>query len=136
MRKRIKSQRLDRAANVKPHGAKTVSNEDRHPKFSLRMLQGACGLDACEREERAALVDKFAALSQLTWSQIRQAPRHGLGYESINRNALTVSIPDDVKGETIIAFRFCGMAPMIGVRREATFYVLWLDRGFTAYHHG
>lgn len=135
MGKRIKDKRPDRAANVKPHGAKTVSNEDRHPKFSLRMLQGACGLDACEREERAALIDKFAALSQLTWGQIRQAPRHGLGYEKISHTDLNVPVPDDVSGDNIIAFRFHGLAPMIGVRREATFYVLWLDRGFIAYNH-
>lgn len=135
MRKRIKSPRLEKATNVKPHGAKTVSNEDRYPKFSLRLLQNSCGLDKCNKDERAALIDKFAELSRLTWGQIRQAPRHGLGCETIDANSMKVPVPEDVNKDRLIAFRFCGLAPMIGVRREATFYVLWLDRDFSAYPH-
>jgi len=76
------------------------------------------------------------SLSQLTWSEIRKAPRGGLGYEKIAPTAIRPAIPEEAREENIIAFRFSGKAPMVGFKKAATFYILWLDRGFEVYNHG
>ncbi len=82
------------------------------------------------------MTDILYQLSQLTWSQIKASPRHGLGYEKIDRNAIKSSIPIHIKDDVnFIAFRFCGMAPMVGYRDGAVFYIIWLDRDFTLYPH-
>ncbi len=36
----------------------------------------------------------------------------------------------------LIAFRFCGKAPVVGFRARRIFHVLWLDRAFKLYDHG
>jgi len=40
----------------------------------------------CEREAQAAFALTLHRLSQLTWQEIRNAPRHGLGTEKIVRD--------------------------------------------------
>ena len=77
-------------------------------------------------------------LSQLPWKELRQAPRHGLGYEKIKRHSIKSGIPlhitDDV--DHFIAFRFHDKAPMVGHRQERIFYIFWIDRDFSLYDHG
>ncbi|KYQ97917.1 hypothetical protein AWY96_05135 [Serratia plymuthica] len=114
--------------------AKTIDQNP--PEFSLRYLQKGYCIDCCERDEKAALADKMFRLSQLSWSQIRQQDRHKLGYEKIARDAFNTAIPAHVTEDVdLIAFRFCGMAPMVGYKRDATFFILWLDRNYSVYDH-
>lgn len=94
-------------------------------------------LQRCETAEKAAFADAIFQLAQLPWSQIMQLPRHGMGCEKIARTAISGGIPAALTEDTnIIAFRFHGKAPMVGFRREDTFYVVWLDRAFKLYDHG
>lgn len=112
------------------------SPEQRPPEFSLRYLQNGYCVNCCQREEKAALADTLFRLSQLTWAQIKNIGRHGNGFEKIARNSIKAPIPPHVSEDVdLIAFRFCSMAPMVGYRREATFFILWLDRAFTLYRH-
>lgn len=120
---------------IKAHGSKAVSDEDRKPKFSLRLLQPSHCISQCEKDDRAAFAEKMRRLSQLTWAQIRQQDRHGLGFEKISHDAIKVGIPEEAKAEKLIAFRFSGPKPMVGFKKEATFYVVWFDRDFTLYNH-
>lgn len=106
------------------------------PVFSLRYLQRGYCVDCCERDEKAALIDKIFRLSNMSWAQIRQAPRHGLGYEKIARTSINTAIPAHITPDVdLIAFRFCGIAPMVGYKLGGTFYIVWLDRSFTVYDH-
>jgi len=76
-------------------------------------------------------------LSQLSWSQLRLAPRHGVGYEIIDRKGFRVAIPQHITDDVnLIAFRFSGKAPMIGYKDEGIFRIVWLDRAFKVYDHG
>lgn len=105
------------------------------PKFSLKHLKGGkfC-LSRCEQSEKAAFADKLRELSQKTWQELQQAPRHGMGFEKIRGyKDLPVDVSPDVN---ILAFRFCGKKAMIGYRIDETFYIIALDRNFTAYNHG
>jgi hypothetical protein len=78
----------------------------------------------------------FFRLSQLSWADIRQQDRHKLGYEKISRSSIKAAIPAHVTEDVeLFAFRFCSKARMVGYKRNATFYVLWLDRSFTLYNY-
>jgi hypothetical protein len=70
----------------------------------------------------------------MTWAQITQAHRHGVGTEKIAHSSLKVTLPvtPDVN---LLTFRFHGQKPMLGFREHAPFYVLRLDRDFMAYAH-
>jgi hypothetical protein len=76
-------------------------------------------------------------LSELTWAQLRQADRHGLGFETIDRSSIKSGIPGVVTADVnIIAFRFAGKKPMVGFRdRDGTFHIIWFDRAFRLYKH-
>lgn len=100
-------------------------------------MQSSHCLSTCTKDEKAALADRLHQMSQLTWQQIQQAPRHGQGGETIARASLNVKVPNVVTEDTpILSFRFFAMAPMIGFRKDEVFYILWLDRAFDAYEHG
>lgn len=77
-------------------------------------------------------------MSRLPWRELRQAPRHGLGYEQIGRDSIRAGIPATVSEDVnFIAFRFDGKKPMVGFRdADGVFNILWIDRDFTLYNHG
>lgn len=102
------------------------------PKFCLSMMRGGGCLTCCTKDEQAAFADTLRRLSNLTWGQIRQAPRHGLGYEKITKIDFTLP-PQVTEDVTMIAFRFFGKAAMLGYRNQDVLHILWLDRTFTAY---
>lgn len=107
------------------------------PLFSLKDLQSTFCLSKCTKEEKSAFADKLHRLSQLTWGQIKQCPRHGLGFEKIKRQAIRAAIPNHITPDIdIIAFRFCNKKAMVGYRKELTFFVVWFDRDFSLYDHG
>jgi len=96
------------------------------------------GLDSCEVNEKVALAHKLHELCQLTWNQIINAPRHGMGSEKIERNAIIGSnIPSHITEDVdFIAIRFDGLKPMVGYRFDRVFHVIWLDTKLTLYNHG
>jgi len=125
----------ERLAAPKP----VVDPENLPPKFCLRGLRGGYSVEDCEKDERAAFASRLYQLSRSKWSQLRQMPRHGQGYEKIDRKAIKGdAVPDEITAEVdIIAFRFYGKAPMVGDRsKDGVFNILWLDRSFTLYDHG
>lgn len=134
---RLKQRDRDTSATVGMSPEDKAKVIDRSPpEFSFRYLQKGFCVDCCEQKEKAALTDKLFRLSQLSWADIRQQHRHKLGYEKISRNSIKAAIPAHVTEDVeLIAFRFCSKAPMVGYKRDATFYVLWLDRAFTLYNH-
>lgn len=135
---RLRQRERDSSSTIGAPQEDRAKTADRNPpEFSLRYLQKNFCVDCCEQKEKAALADKLFRLSQLSWAEIRQQNRHKLGYEKISRNVIKSAIPPHVTEDVdLIAFRFCGMAPMVGYKRDATFFILWLDRAFTLYDHG
>lgn len=93
-------------------------------------------VNCCEGEEQAALSAKMFRLSRLSWRELRQAPRHGMGYEQIARHRIKVGISPAIPPDAnLISFRFSGMKPMIGFRQNRILHIVWLDRDFTVYPH-
>ncbi|OOF53560.1 hypothetical protein [Rodentibacter trehalosifermentans] len=118
----------------------TVENNDKKPPvFSFHKIEKNYGLSNCEANEKVALVETLHKLSQFTWQELRNNPRHGLGTEKIEHLAIKgCKVPDFIKEQNIslIAFRFNGKSPMVGYRENQIFHILWLDRNFTLYDHG
>ena len=127
------------AAFGKPRSEEATPDPDRLPPvFSFEHMRAGNGysIECCQDDQRAALALRLFKLSQITWLQIRQAPRHGLGSETINRSAIHPALPavvtDDVK---LIAIRYNGMRPMVGYRNGRVFHVLFIDHSMDLYPH-
>ena len=115
------------------------NTENQPPSFSFRYLVKHTDFcyDSLNKTHKVALIDTLYRLSQLTWSVLRSTHCHGLGFEKIERNALNFSLPNEVPNDyNIIAFRFCGKAPMLGYRSsDGIFYIIAFDSKFKAYKH-
>lgn len=109
------------------------------PQFSFEYMKPDSGysLNCCNEEHRAALAGKLFLLSQMTWQEIQNSPRHGLGSEKISRNSLKVAVPSRIPEDAeFIALRYHKKCPVVGFRGERIFYVVFLDHNFTLYDHG
>lgn len=108
------------------------------PKFCLRLMQSSHCITACTKDEKAAFATTLFQMSRLTWRALRQAPRHGQGYEQIERDSIRAGIPNSVSPDVkFIAFRFDGFKAIVGFRdASGVFNILWVDRDFTLYNHG
>jgi hypothetical protein len=108
------------------------------PAFSLKYLSsGHYCLSACSDAHRLAFVESMFRRRAITWAQIHSLDRHGLGAEEITRKQIRADIPRHLTPDvTILALRFCKLAPMVGYRVREIFYVIWFDHDFTLYDHG
>jgi hypothetical protein len=131
-------QARSRGEHIRPRESATGSTDGRTPVFCLRFLDRPYCVTECERDEQASLALTMHRLSRLTWQQIRNAPRHGLGTEKIHRESIRAAIPTGITEdvESFLAIRFHGKAPMVGFRSGEVFHLVWLDRAFTLYAHG
>lgn len=135
-KKQIKSPEPLKGKFLRTHEGRVSTNQDR-PLFGLEYIDATYSLKACTQLEKAAFSDTLAKLGQLTWQEIMNANRHGVGCEIIPQEQIHGSIPQHVTPDVrMLAFRFCGKAPMVGYREDRVFYVIWLDRNFTLYNHG
>jgi len=109
------------------------------PVFSFfNMRNGKYHIDTCDDEQKSSLALKLSKIGQLTWQELKTSPKHGLGYEFIDKSSINGDnvngLSDDVK---LIAFRFWAKAPMVGYRcSNGAFHILWLDKDFSLYNHG
>lgn len=120
-------------------GSAAKENADTMPPiFAFDKMQDGSGysVNCCNGEHRAAALSKIFILSKMTWSEIQNAPRHGLGTEKIHRSSIKAAIPANVTEDvTFLALRYNGKAPMVGYRDGRTFHVLYLDHTYTLYNH-
>ena len=99
-----------------------ISNEkynpdDNPPRFSFKKLMDSdiFGWQSLDNNHKLAFANTLYNLSQRTWAELRILPRHGLGYEKINRTSLKLQLPKNIPTESnIISFRFKDKASMIG----------------------
>ena len=122
---------------IKPHEIISENTDIQKPFFSLEhMIDNFC-VKACKMEERAQFAEALYKRGKLTWQEIKQSHRHGLGLEKISRGSIKVGLPSVVTEDVnLIAFRCFGKMPMVGYRQGRTFYVLWLDPAGKVYDHG
>lgn len=134
--RKLRDPELNSGKYIKPKAVIEETPDQQPPVFSLQYLQPGYTLGECDKDEAAAFAKMIGRLSQLTWSEIKTAARHGLGFEKIARNALKAPIPSHITDDVnFIVFRFSGLKPMVGYRDGAVFHVLWLDCKFRLYDH-
>ncbi|WP_332420243.1 hypothetical protein [Vibrio metschnikovii] len=113
--------------------------DDKTPIFSLERLQaGSFCLQCLDQEGKAFFAEAIFRRKNNTWREIKQMPRHGLGFEKIDRKSISAPIPNFITPDVdhFLSFRFHGKRPMVGYRQNDVFYVLWFDNNFTLYDHG
>lgn len=85
----------------RPSAEKTGSTDELSPVFCLHHLADGWRISDCERDDQAAFALTTEKLSRVTWWDIRNAHRHGVGAEKISRHALKAPVPagidDDVQ---------------------------------------
>ncbi len=129
-----KGRSIHLAASVE--AARVDYNRER-PTFCLRFVDPQYCITRCDRDDKAAFADKIRRMSLMTWNELIQAPRHGMGFETIARKAITRPVPAHITDDvTFVAFRFSGMKPMVGYRTEEMFHIVWFDCAFDLYDHG
>lgn len=139
IKRKLKSPSVQKGNKIKAPEAtpNDVPPQSKKPIFSFQHLQAEYCISHCTKEQKLVFVDKLRILGQLSWGQIWNVNRHKLGCEKIATDAINVGLPAFIKEDvTLLAFRFAGMAPMIGYREDNIFHIVWLDRNFKVYNHG
>ena len=114
----------------------TIPSSQKRPAFSLDHLQDNYCITLCDDVDQLAFVNTLRKLSKLSWNQIRNADRHGLGSEKIHRTSLNVTIPLSIGADvTFIALRFSGLMAMVGYQEGRLLHIVWFDRDFNVYNH-
>jgi hypothetical protein len=135
----IKPPKPDKGRRINPGHSATTGRIDysrEKPTFCLRFVDPSYCITACEDCDKAGFADKIRRMSQMTWNDLIQAPRHGMGLETIPEYKIKKRRPPHVTEDvTLIAFRFSGMKTMVGYRQDGTFHIVWFDRDFTLYEH-
>lgn len=132
---KIKQQPAKASTHVKQPGTSSQgSTNQQFPVFCLRFLSN---FKHCTSEDHAALASTLHGLGQLTWQQIQCSDRDKSGHEQIPVDRLTgvVLTPFASDQPHVLAFRYKGKAPMLGIREGEVLRILHLDRDFTAYRH-
>src|SRR5271169_2920173 len=89
MSKKLKSSGLDdQGERLHTHSSKDDPTERLPPKFCLRDMRPKYSLVRCNKDQKAAFAGRLFELSRSTWSQLRQMPRNGQGWEVIPQDAI------------------------------------------------
>jgi len=123
--------------NVKVAVSSSAPDID-YPVFCFKHLHKDFCLDQCDQDDKQSLLEQLVKLSQLTWQQITQTHRHGMGFEKIDRNALKSKCPAFITEDInhLLAFRYNGMKPFLGHRNRFVFHIVFIERDYTLYDHG
>lgn len=113
----------------------SIDYQQEYPLFSFRYLSPDYCISKCTKDEKAAIADTMRKLSQLTWQQIHQSGKHQCGTEDIGTEQCKgVRLPVFFEGENkVTVFRFFGLKPMLGIRMQNKYHVLWIDRNHEIY---
>ncbi len=131
-RNRLKQPAESQGARVKAPGDGGTSTQTEHLRFSFRYLNTAC-VDTVDHVELSAFTKRLHVLSTMTWQQVMQAPREGLGHEKIPRAQVTVPITASADAEHVLSFRYGDAQRILGRRDGALLHVLWVSHGHEAY---
>ena len=124
------------SSRIKGAGSNLPNPFDMHPVFCLQHLQNNYNIDACDNNQRTALLKKLHNLCQSTWKQIFNNHRQALGFEKLEWNAIKAPIPNYVTEDAeFICFRFHGDGRMVGYKEDRIFHILWLDGSCRLYDH-
>jgi hypothetical protein len=122
-----------------PQATVAINFDSEAPKFCLTHLQN--GFDATslkDNRSKASFAEALQKRSRMTWSEIKQADRHGLGTEFIPKNKIRGPIPPGfADADRFMMLRYDGKLPMGGIRIGDILHILWIEPEFNKlYAHG
>lgn len=135
--KKIKHQSfLNKGKTVKNINMVEMNNLD-YPVFCFRNIHKEYNLDACDDSEIKGLAKKVVQLSQMTWTEIQQAPKHGAGTEKISVKSLNVIPPSFITPDVdfLLAARFDAKKPFLFHRYKFIAHIIFIDPKFKTYGH-
>lgn len=107
-------------------------------KFCLNHMQSGFSVEDLAKDARAEFAMALYKRRGMTWTEIQQAPKLGLGSEKMPAASIRATIPrafSDV--EDFLVLRYSGKLPMAGVRVGDVFHIVWLEPQFgDLYDHG
>ena len=107
-----------------------------YPLLCLRHLQPGWGFEELNPDHCREFLVKWAKRATLTWKELIQHDRHGLGFEKLPSSAISASVPEYLEQEKYLVFRHEGNRPFAGFRSGDTFHVLWVERNWNdLYQH-
>lgn len=114
----------------------SILSQISHPVFCLHYLESKYCLTKCNQPERASFANTIRILSQSPWTEI--IAKKISGFEKIiNKKSIKGKLPSIInEDESIIGFHFHGKKPMLGIRRDCIFHIIWFDPRFELYDHG
>lgn len=101
------------------------------PKFCLHHVHAEHCVTELAEKQRADFAVAVQKRCEMTWRDIKLASRHGFGSELIDAGAIKPGIPrafEDTDKFTVL--RYSGKLPMVGVRVQDVFHVLWIERHY------
>lgn len=109
------------------------NTDQKKPTFCLEFLKNGFDVKNPEmtKDAKAAFAERLQELASMSWSEIKRQGRHKQGFELISVDQLTISLPEAFEGkEQVMAFRYHGLLPMVGIRAGATLHILAIEREF------
>lgn len=123
---------------VTPGASENGSTNSARPHFSLcHMVPGVRCLDSCDASARSVFADALWRRSRLTWGQLLQAPRQGLGFEKMPRSRIIVPIPQTITEDVqhFLVFRGGDETRLVGFRSADVLHIVWFDTRLDVYDH-
>lgn len=108
-----------------------------HPVLCLQHLQEKFGIDKLEPSQCQAFLLKWHKRAKLTWTELVQHDRHGLGSEFLPKSKFKTAIPEHLERDKYLVFRHEGNHAFAGFRTGDVFHVLWIEAKYNdLYNHG
>ncbi|MBF0343716.1 MAG: hypothetical protein HQL06_05725 [Nitrospirae bacterium] len=108
-----------------------------HITFSFRLMRkgSKCCLSLCRQIDKAHVADKLLSLGQMTWKQIHQVSRKGLGFEMIPVGQLKIAMPSHINEDVkeVMIFKFSDSGRLAGIRERDIFYVIFVAPNHNLY---
>lgn len=118
--------------------AEPTDYNKRTPVFCLHHLQKNFDVSSLSKDQRAAFAMTLQDRAKLTWQDMIQSGRHKMGFELLPSDAISAPVPPAYQdAEKFMVLRYFGKLPMVGVRANEVFHVLWIAKNFNElYDHG
>lgn len=133
MTKKVKRPDVNQGARIKVDPSKVGgSTLTELVRFSFQFFRTEC-IDSCDKNDLDAAHRRLRTMSTMTWQQVNQAPREGLGSERIGRDQLLVPCELAPGVTHVLSFRCSAAERIIGHRDGSVLQILWFSHNHDAY---
>ncbi|WP_257181393.1 hypothetical protein [Corynebacterium cystitidis] len=105
--------------------------ETEYPALSFRHVQKGWGFEELSNGQRLAFLTKWQERCKISWKELSQHKKHGLGSELLPRHVIKPMIPRQFTDvEKFRVYRHEGNHALAGWRGANIFYVIWIEATF------